>query len=127
MAARLEPDEAGRQQLQITLRNTGSAALVGLDVAVEFGGRPAHQAVVDLAAGAEQLLAVPLVLADDRAVYFEFRPPANETVSVTLEHASMEAWTELYARVGDVPTPGLFDFRFANPLDLQPVEAYVAR
>jgi len=47
--------------------------------------------------------------------YFALTVPAGETIEVTLEHDSLEAWTELYGRYESVPTTGQFDFRFDVP------------
>ncbi len=47
--------------------------------------------------------------------YFALATPAGETVQITLEHLSPGAWTELYVRFGDTPTPGRFEFVYGNP------------
>jgi subtilase family serine protease len=54
-----------------------------------------------------------LAAGDDR--YFVLATPADETIRITLDHSSPQAWTELYVKYGAVATPGDFDFAYAAP------------
>ncbi len=69
MSASLVPSEAdgGGPLLDIRIRSTGTDAFAGAEVAVEIDGRTTHRERLDLAAGEEQSLRVPVALALDRA------------------------------------------------------------
>jgi hypothetical protein len=75
-------------------------------------------------AGTVRITAPPLVLDGEpletrlgagESRYFALATPAGETVRVDLAHGNAGAWTQLYVRYEDAPTPGQFDFRFNAP------------
>ncbi|CAK0753065.1 hypothetical protein CCP4SC76_2410001 [Gammaproteobacteria bacterium] len=54
-------------------------------------------------------------LAGGKELYFQFDAAAGDTIRLRLDHSDQFAWTELYVRYGEVPTPGQFDFMHDAP------------
>lgn len=59
--------------------------------------------------------AVEPLLTEDTSQYYMLNTPPGETVKVTLDHASPQAWTELLVRRDELPTPGNADFSSSRP------------
>lgn len=89
--------------LEIRVRNTGTLALRGVEVAVEIEAQPAHSERIDLGVDEERLLRLPVVLARDRARPARIRLGADALAADNTHHIVL--MPEAPIEVGLITTP----------------------